>query len=143
MNLRGAEHVVRASNFLRFVELDEFRRDWQSLGLSIEHDLWDLQVQIMDNPAAASVVRGTGGLRKLRFSPRSWNKGKSGAVRVCYVYFVEHRMVLLIMAYAKARKESLDDSEKREIQVYLQTCKTWLDKQNRRKDREHGKEKDE
>ncbi|MBL9123799.1 MAG: hypothetical protein JNG90_09215 [Planctomycetaceae bacterium] len=68
--------------FVRFVELDEFGDDWQELGLDLEHDLWDLQSQIMKSPVAP-VMRGTGGLRKLRFAPAGESIGKRGAIRVC------------------------------------------------------------
>jgi len=36
------------------------------------------------NPEAGSLVRGTGGIRKVRFAAKG--KGKSGGVRVIYYY---------------------------------------------------------
>jgi hypothetical protein len=52
-------------------------------------------------------VQGTGDLRKLRFLPETWPIGKSGALRVCYVYFEEVGEVLLVLIYAKSEKESV------------------------------------
>jgi hypothetical protein len=117
-------------DFLHFVELDEFVGDWEELGLSVESDLWDLQLEIMADPEAVPVVSGTGGLRKLRFSPAGCSRGKSGAVRVCFTYFPKHWTVLLMMAYAKGRKESLTAGEKRGIKAYLATFEKWLDARN-------------
>lgn len=91
-------------DFLRFVETDEFRDDWEKLGFDIENDLWDLQDEIMSGPRGAPVIRGTGGLRKLRFARRQEQIGKRGGARVCYAYFEKHRTVLLVMAYGKERK---------------------------------------
>jgi hypothetical protein len=117
-------------DFLHFVELDEFADDWERLGLDVESDLWDLQMEIMAGPGAVPVVSGTGGLRKMRFSPSSWHRGKSGAVRVCFAYFPSHWTVLLVMAYGKGEKESLTAEEKRGIKQYLVMVEKWLDKRN-------------
>src|SRR5688572_26057880 len=90
-----------AADLLHLVELDEFVQDWDKLGLNDDDDMWALQLEIMRAPERAPLVQGTGGLRKLRFAPPRWKSGKSGAARVCYVYFREHGIVLLVMAYAR------------------------------------------
>jgi putative transcriptional regulator len=64
------------SQFLHFVELDEFRADWLSLGLDVEHDLLALQWELMASPANGALIVGTGGLRKLRFSPACVSSGQ-------------------------------------------------------------------
>lgn len=69
----------------------------------------------MANPLGAPVVRGTGGLRKIRFSPLRWTKGKRGAVRVAYVYFEEYKIVLLVVAYAKNERDDLSAAQTKEI----------------------------
>jgi len=63
-------------------------------------------------PDKPSVVKGTGGLRKIRFAPAPWATGKSGAARVCYVYFEEFSIVLLIAAYSKKEKENISAAHK-------------------------------
>jgi hypothetical protein len=117
-------------DFLHFVELDEFSDDWERLSLSVDNDLWDLQLEIMADPESVPIVSGTGGLRKLRFSPTNWPRGKSGAVRICFAYFPKYWTVLLVMAYAKGRKESLTTSEKQGIKAYLASVEKWLDARN-------------
>ena len=42
----------------------------------------DLQTILLKNPKAGSVIRGTGRLRKMRFSYD--NRGKSHCARVCH-----------------------------------------------------------
>ena len=117
---------LRPEDFLHFIELDEFFEDWSALGLDLESDLWDLQNAIMRAPAAAPVIPGTGGLRKRRFAPSAWRKGKSGAVRVCYVYFPEFAMVLLVVAYGKNEKDNLSEIEKQGIRSYISQAEDWL-----------------
>lgn len=95
--------------------------------LDLETDLWDLQNAIMRNPEASPVIQGTGGLRKLRFAPRHWRTGKSGAIRVCYVYFQPWWTVLLVMAYGKNRKDTLTADEKHGIAQYIRVIENWFE----------------
>jgi len=127
--------IYRSSLFspediLHFVEEEDFGSDWKNLGLNDEEDLSALQVMIMANPRGAPIVRETGGLRKMRFAPDSWNSGKSGAARVCYAYFEKHWTVLLLMAYGKGAKENLSNSECLAIKKYLRTVEKYLDSRN-------------
>lgn len=116
---------------LHFIELDEFQQDWQELGLDLEEDLWDLQNAVMHDPEGSRVIQGTGGLRKMRFAPRRWKTGKSGAIRVCYVYFKPQWTVLLVMAYGKNRKDTLTAAEKRGIARYIRVVENWFDTRNK------------
>ena len=118
---------MRPDELLHFVELDEFQDDWEELGLNVEFDLWELQNQIMHDPSGAPIIRGTGGLRKMRFAPSRWRLGKSGAIRVCYVFFQQHWTVMLVMAYDKTRKDNLSASEKQAIAKYIGTVERWFD----------------
>lgn len=68
-----------------FIETDEFYKTWKSLELS-DKELIGLQNMIMENPDCGTLIQGTGGLRKMRYSIHA-NKGKSGGIRVCYVDF--------------------------------------------------------
>ncbi len=120
--------MLSPEDLLHFVELDEFRDDWEQLGLDVEKDLWALQIGIMSDPEGSPVISGTGGLRKIRFAPLKWRAGKRGAVRVCYVYLKEHWMVLLVMAYGKGDKVNLSAEERSGIKEYVSRAKRSLDK---------------
>lgn len=74
----------------------------------------------MTGPKRAPVVSGTGGLRKIRIAPEGWSKGKSGAARVCYVYFEASCLVLLLAAYGKNEKGNLKAAEKRQIKQLIE-----------------------
>ena len=65
-----------------FIETFEFSRKWKESGLS-DADLIALQNMIMMNPKIGDVIKGTDGLRKIRFAIPG--KGKSGSMRACYV----------------------------------------------------------
>lgn len=99
-------HAFEPLDVADFVQTSVFSKDWDRLGLT-DDDLRLLEISIMTNPRAGPVMKGTGGLRKIRFSPPGWARGKSGALRACYVYFERHDLVLLVALYEKGEKDDL------------------------------------
>ena len=87
-----------------FIQTKEFCRTWEELGFDDE-DLRKLELEIMKNPQIGPVIRGTGKLRKMRFSFP--DRGKSGSVRVCYVDFVIQEAIYLVTVYSKKAKDNL------------------------------------
>ena len=58
---------------------------WIDLGLDDE-DLAELERMLCFNPEAGELIKGTGGLRKVRWNLR--NKGKQGGARVIYIDYM-------------------------------------------------------
>jgi len=106
----------------------EFTESWRDLGLDDEGHLAALQLSIMASPKSAPVIRGTGGLRKLRFAAPGQHIGKSGAMRVCYVYFEDCHIVLLVLAYGKHEKDDLSDRERAGIKQYIEKARRELNR---------------
>ncbi len=69
----------------------------------------DFAVFISRNPTAGSVVRGSGGVRKVRWT-RS-GSGKSGGVRVIYYNMLEDEEVWLLTLYAKNERSTIPGHE--------------------------------
>src|SRR5271154_5401146 len=76
-----------------FVETESFTESWGQLGLG-DDDLRAVQNAILERPQGFPVIPGTGGLRKIRYSPLAWSKGKRGSLRICFVLFAEHNLVM-------------------------------------------------
>ncbi|OAI41301.1 hypothetical protein AYO40_03335 [Planctomycetaceae bacterium SCGC AG-212-D15] len=91
--------------------MEGFSEDWQNLGLD-DDDLWVVQLAIMARPTGGPVIQGTGGLRKLRYKPPK-GSGIKKAVRVCYVYFKEFSIALLVIAYAKDEMDNISTEQKK------------------------------
>jgi len=96
---------------LTFGYLSGFISDWKRLHLG-DDELRALELAIMQRPSVGQVIPGTGGLRKVRFAPPSWNRGKSGAIRVCYVLFTRYENVFMLAAYAKNEQENITAADK-------------------------------
>lgn len=120
---REKDRVVHAGPFQpgdwpRFVELPTFSRAWAVNGLS-DGELRELQLTLIENPLAAPVVSGTGGLRKIRFASRHGSGGKSGGVRVCYAVYPDYSVIVLAMVYSKRDKADLTPAERRDFREIL------------------------
>lgn len=117
---------IRPEDLLYFVYLDEFLDDWETLYPNDEDEisLWALEILIMSNPTNGDVISGTGGLRKLRFGKEGG--GKRGGTRICYAYFPEYCVVLMVMAYGKNKTDNLSDSQKSGVKRYLEMIEAWL-----------------
>lgn len=96
-------------SLLEFFELEPFVRRWEKYRFPDE-ELGNLQIEILAAPKRHPVIKGTRGLRKMRYSPVSWSKGRSGALRVCYVYFERLSVVVLVIVYSKSEADDIPES---------------------------------
>lgn len=71
------------------------------------------------NPDAGAGIRGSGGVRKVRWSREG--TGKSGGVRIVYLTRNEAGEVFLLTLYAKARSETIPLAVLKEIRRALET----------------------
>jgi len=65
------------------------------------------------NPEQGVIIRGAGGIRKIRWATGK-GRGKRGGLRVLY-YFDGEYIVLLVTLFKKADQEDIDVSEKAEM----------------------------
>ncbi|WP_288492066.1 hypothetical protein [uncultured Pseudomonas sp.] len=94
-----------------FIETPIFTEDVDQLLTKDEYR--EFQDHLVQNPEAGSVIKGTGGLRKVRWAAK--NKGKSGGVRVIYYYVTAAHQVRLILIYQKGRQDTLTDAQKAQL----------------------------
>lgn len=119
--------ALRPEDWLRFVQLPPFPNQWDRLGLG-DDALRSLEVLIMAAPRMFPVVRGTDGLRKLRFSPPDLAAGKSGGFRVFYLFLEEFSMVILWAIIHKAEAENLTKAEQNAIRAQVQRVRLLLER---------------
>jgi hypothetical protein len=110
---------MNLEKLLAFLESTVFRNAWKACGLT-DDNLFALQLEIMAHPKGHPVVKGTGGLRKVRFSPAGSAHGKSGSHRACYVYYEEFGLVLLVTVYAKNRTDDLSAAARKAIRKMIE-----------------------
>jgi hypothetical protein len=105
---------------LTIAETDVFTK--QANALFTEAELDDLKLLLAVNPEAGDVIKGTGGLRKLRWKARQ--KGKRGGARVIYFYYNETIPVQLLLAYSKTEQEDLTPHQQQVLSALVERLKT-------------------
>ena len=100
-----------------FIHTKMFDKKWLELGCD-DDDLGELQKAICESPRKHPVIRGTGGVRKIRILLDG--RGKSGGARVLYVDFVVHGVVGLLFAYPKNEKENITEAERKTLKTMVE-----------------------
>ena len=89
----------------------------KKLGASSD-DIIAMEDAIAQAPETGVVIRGTNGLRKIRFG--YGGRGKSGGGRTIYYVMLDDEAVYLLVAYAKVDKEDLTADEKRLFRTLIE-----------------------
>lgn len=76
-----------------------------------DEELTGLQKFLLASPDAGSLIRGAGGLRKLRWAARG--RGKRGGTRIIYYWYRSEGRIYLIYGYSKSEREDLTASQLR------------------------------
>jgi hypothetical protein len=83
-----------------------------------EEERGEFAVHIAANPSEGDLIRGSGGVRKVRWS-RS-GTGKSGGVRVVYLVRDAQGEVYLLTLFAKSKSENISLAVLKEIRRVLE-----------------------
>lgn len=90
-----------------FIEAPPFERVRQNYLADDEIRL--LQTTLMANPAAGDLIRGSGGIRKIRWVAAG--HGKRGGLRVIYYWVSRRNHILLLTMYRKSEVSDLKPAE--------------------------------
>ena len=119
------------SKWLRIIQTGLFLKKWTRLDLG-EDDLLKLEVEILEGPELHPIVKGTGGVRKIRFAPTGTGRGESGSYRVCYAYFSRRGMVFLLTVFGKNERADLSKADQAAIATVIRDIEESIEKGNLR-----------
>jgi hypothetical protein len=92
---------------VEFIETPTFTR---TITVLLSDDSYaQMQMALVENPALGDLIRGGGGIRKLRYAVQG--RGKSAGVRVVYYWLKDEFQIYLLLAYPKSAKDTLTDKE--------------------------------
>ena len=74
-----------------------------------EEEYRKLQNELILNPGKGKIIRGSGGLRKFRWSIPG--KGKSGGVRIIYYWVTIEEIILMLFIYSKNEQDDLTNEQ--------------------------------
>ena len=101
---------------MTFNELSNFTK--QVLRLLDDESYGELQIALFQRPDLGKVIKGSGGLRKVRWAAKG--HGKRGGVRVIYYWYVADKLITFCRIYPKNEKENLTTDEIKTINDELE-----------------------
>tara|TARA_R110002072_G_C7850058_1_gene525599 strand:- start:660 stop:980 length:321 start_codon:yes stop_codon:yes gene_type:complete len=90
-------------NFMLIIETSIFTKLINQLMSDDEYR--ELQEALVNRPEIGDIIKGSGGLRKVRWKLES--TGKSGGVRVIYYWVVDDNHIRMLYVYPKGKQENL------------------------------------
>ncbi|MHB1084253.1 MAG: type II toxin-antitoxin system RelE/ParE family toxin [Thiobacillus sp.] len=92
---------------MEFIETPTFTR--MITALLSDDEYGQLQIELVDDPARGDLIKGGGGIRKMRYAAQG--HGKSGGVRVIYYWIKDNHQIYMLVIYPKSKKDNLTDKE--------------------------------
>ena len=85
--------------------LNENKRKIWPIRLVRSRSVCSRTASLVKRPGMCNVIKGTGGLRKVRW--KRGGSGKSGGVRVIYYWMTEEKQIYMLFVYQKSKQEDL------------------------------------
>jgi len=101
---------------MEFFETSIFTKLIEKLISDKEYHL--LQLQLSVRPESGDVIKGSGGIRKLRWAGSG--RGKRGGIRVIYYYFTEDDQIYMLYAYTKSKKDDLTADQVKQLKQLVE-----------------------
>jgi len=88
---------------MKIIETTIFTKKVTSLITDEEYR--SFQNELIINPEKGKIIRGSGGLRKIRWGISG--RGKSGGVRIIYYWIKNKEIILMLLVYPKNEQDNL------------------------------------
>lgn len=82
-----------------------------------------LQNELVVNPEKGVIMKGCGGLRKVRIAEPGRGKGTRGGCRVIYLHISEANRIDLLAIYSKDEQEDLSMEQRKRLKVLAELAR--------------------
>lgn len=86
--------------------------------LMTDDEYKDLQEALVNRPDRGTIIKNSGGLRKVRWALEG--RGKSGGVRVIYYWMTEDEQLYMLFAFPKNAQENLTDAQTKQLRQVVE-----------------------
>ncbi len=101
---------------MEYVETPIFTKLIQTLLTDEDYQL--LQQELAKNPETGKLIKGSGGLRKIRWA--GTGTGKRRGIRIIYFWYVARNLILMLYAYPKSKKEDLTLAQVKKLKSLME-----------------------
>jgi hypothetical protein len=111
--------MVDMKHYITFIETKIFSK--RIARLISDSAFAVFQADLAQNPEKGPVIEGTGGLRKVRWNLKG--KGKSGGVRIMYLFLKTDGVIHLVFVFSKSESSNLSADEKKQLKNIVKAIK--------------------
>lgn len=101
---------------MEFLETSIFTKRITELISDSDYHL--LQLELSVRPDSGDVIKGSGGIRKLRWSGS--DRGKRGGIRAIYYFLTLDNQVFMLFAYPKNESDDLSEQQIKQLKAVVQ-----------------------
>lgn len=101
---------------MEFLETSIFTKRITDLISDSDYHL--LQLELSVRPDSGDIIKGSGGIRKLRWAGSG--RGKRGGIRVIYYFVSQDNQVFMLYAYPKSKSDDLSEQQIKQLKAVVQ-----------------------
>jgi len=77
-----------------------------------------LQLELSVRPESGDIIKGSGGIRKLRWVGSG--RGKRGGIRVIYYFLNQDNQIFMLYAYPKSESDDLSQKQLKQLRAVVE-----------------------
>lgn len=97
--------------FMLFIETSLFTKLLH--GYLTDDEYRGLQSYLLQKPDAGDLIKGSGGVRKIRWAPSG--KGKSGGIRAIYYWKKSEHEIWMLTLYSKSERATISGHQLKQV----------------------------
>ena len=101
---------------MRIIETPIFTKRVKEILSDEEYRLF--QIKLIDNPEAGNIIKGSGGIRKIRWSGSG--RGKRGGSRILYYWYNTQGVLLMLFIFKKNESDDLTKSQLNDLKTIVE-----------------------
>ena len=102
---------------MRIIETPTFTKRVIEILSEDEYRLF--QIKLIDDPEAGNIIKGSGGIRKIRWSVSG--RGKRGGSRILYYWYNKQGVILMLFIFKKNESDNLTKTQLKVLKTIVES----------------------
>lgn len=101
---------------MRIIETPTFTKRVEEILSEDEYRLF--QIKLIDDPESGNIIKGSGGIRKIRWSGSG--RGKRGGSRILYYWYNKYGVILMLFIFKKNESDDLTKTQLKALKTIVE-----------------------